>query len=101
MKEIIFYTYMPENCKLKLYTGYWETQKAIELGEDIICTTQMTCLDSHLLELGYDIFVKEPSEPAFSITYRNGDVICDKVLKKLRLSHNLEKLWKAGAFRSS
>lgn len=106
MKKIIFYSYDEKSIPEMLH-GYEETEKAIfEEKRDLIYTTQMFCMNTRLIEFGYEIWIKERDREPYSIT-RSKDydelhfLDCNQTNRQLRMAHNILKMWGAGAFANN
>ena len=102
-KRIIFYTYDEKDEYTNIdYHSYWETELAINNGEDLIITTSMASLSMRLFdEYGYDeIWIKEPNQDAYCISYNKetNRIECDMTNRELRIAHNLFKMWLSGEF---
>lgn len=101
MRRIDFYTYDDGRFEDTMIHGYKETLSAIS-NEDFgdVKTTQMSLLTTELFSsYGFtDIYIHEEIDYAIEIHYdsKTSKITCDSCIKKLRLAHNLEKMWKAG-----
>ncbi len=93
-KTIIFYTYEVEDTYSKYLYGYKETLEAINNNEEEIRTTQMCLLSTDLFDKGYEVWIHEFEEDIFEITLGE----CERTNRKLKMSHNLFKLWRAREF---
>lgn len=97
-KIILFY----ENACLTnfkaLKTDWYHTKQAIENGDIFIATTQMGLLSTRLFELGYKIFIHQSNGKTYEIKLGDKNTCTDK---DIRLSHNLFRMWIAGAFQTS
>lgn len=99
MKEIRFYSY--ENNDPGVIHGYHETKKAILSGNNVK-TTQMAWLTMELFSYYKftDIWIYDTKDDFFNIHYdiNTDKITCSRTEKSLRLAHNIERMWKAGAF---
>ncbi len=76
------------------YSGWYETEKAIQDRNPYIITTQMGLLRTRLIGAGYQIFVHPANGKSYEL--RLGANTCTD--KEIRFPHNLFKMWEAGAF---
>jgi hypothetical protein len=95
--EIHFYeaNLLPKDCDH--YFGWNETREAIIDKTETINTTQMGLLSTNLLGYGYRVFVHPWSEESYEI--KLGENECTE--RRIRTTHNLFNLWKAGEFSNS
>jgi len=78
--------YNPEGC----IHGWVETKWALLARQPLIHTTQMGCLSTNLLEIGYRVFLGESKEIKLGKNDCTG--------RDIRTGHNLFKLWDACEF---
>ena len=90
--EIHFYEQKPLDDNHKIYVDYISTNEAIENREEYIATTQMCCLASWLLKVGYKVFIH----------FAKGDIYEVELYKsrtpnhpEIRLAKNLYQMWKS------
>lgn len=79
------------------YKCWYETKKGIKNKVPYIITTQMGLLSTRLIEAGYRVFVHPADEEQYEI--RIGQNTCTD--REICLSHNLFKMWEAGAFSAN
>ncbi|MBD5584084.1 MAG: hypothetical protein HDQ88_03305 [Clostridia bacterium] len=78
--------------------GWYETLNAIEKRTPCIATTQMGLLSTRLIEDGYRVFVHPADERPYEIRLDDKNTCTDK---ELRMTHNLFRMWQAGAFHAN
>lgn len=93
--EIHFYEHILNIPTDKPYCQCWhETVNQIRSREQNIITTQMGCLSTDLLEIGYRIFIHPDAKRQYEI--KLGENTC--TLREIRPAHNLFKMWVVGEF---
>lgn len=93
--EIHFYCNVPTDIP---YCSCWDdTEYEIKNRKPIIHTTQIGCLSTKLLEIGYRIFVHPTNSSSYEIKLGKNA----STTRYICPTHNLFRLWLAGEFSSN
>ena len=97
MKKIVFvegFVYWDTDSPCG-YMDWYNTQRAIDRGDQVIYTSQMGMMSFDLIDKGYEIFLVDHAHPTPIQLKPNRN---KGLTKRMSRSCNLFKAWKAGKF---